>query len=66
MDDLYGKRRVPRMLNKVNNLRLQIAKEGSPAIQDAWGEVEEFIDYFYQEVGRQDNEAGLFVPADSA
>ena len=44
----YGRRNVPKMIGQVDKLRHLIAAEGSPAIQDAWGDVEEHIDYAYR------------------
>lgn len=47
MTERYGNRLVTRMYAQVNTLRRAIAAEGSPAIQDAWGKVEEHIDFAY-------------------
>ena len=44
----YGRRNVPKMIRQVDKLRHIIASEGSPAIQEAWGDVEEHIDYAYR------------------
>lgn len=43
----YGTRRVDRMWADINALRQVIAREGTPAIQDAWDRVEPCIDYAY-------------------
>lgn len=44
----YGRRNVPKMIGQVDKLHHLIAAEGSHAIQDAWGDVEEHIDYAYR------------------
>lgn len=43
----YGNRSVVKMYNKINNLRKLIRAEGSPAIQEAWEQVEQFIDIVF-------------------
>lgn len=48
MAEKYGRRNVSKMLAQINNLRRLIRAEGSPAIQGAWDEVEEHIDYAYR------------------
>lgn len=54
LPETYGKRRVPRLIAKLNQLRSTIRAEGTPATQDAWDEVEPFIDFLFEEVGRRD------------
>lgn len=46
----YGNRKVPKMYAQINELRKAIRAEGSPAIQDAWDNVEEHIDFVYKSV----------------
>ena len=50
----YGNRRVPRMYAKVEELRQIIRKEGTPAIQEAWDQIEPIIDYSYGVIGKLD------------
>ena len=45
----YGRRNIPKMYEQINALRRAIAAEGTPAIQDAWGAVEEHVDYAYSD-----------------
>ena len=45
----YGRRNIPKMYAQINALRRAIAAEGTPAIQDAWGAVEEHVDYAYSD-----------------
>lgn len=54
MTERYGNRRVPRLIAKVNEHRKLVASEGSPAIQDSWSQIEEFIDFIYAEVAKRD------------
>ena len=44
----YGNRNVPKMIGQMQTLRAAIAAEGTPAIQNAWGAVEEHIDFAYR------------------
>ena len=44
----YGNRNVPKMIRQVDDLRKAIRAEGTPAIQDAWDQVEQHIDYAYR------------------
>ena len=44
----YGKRNVPKMIRQVEVVRQLIAAEGTPSIQEAWGAVEEHIDFAYR------------------
>lgn len=46
----YGKRNVAKMIRQINALRLAIRSEGTEAIQSAWDDVEEHIDYAYRVV----------------
>ena len=50
----FGNRRVPKMLAQINAVRDLIAAEGSPRLQDAWAQVEEHIDFAYQQAGLRD------------
>lgn len=44
----YGNRKISKMYAQINTLRKLIMSEGTPAIQDAWGDVEQHIDFIYQ------------------
>ncbi len=44
----YGRRNVSKMYGEINALRAAINSEGTPAIQGAWGAVEEHIDFAYR------------------
>ena len=46
----YGNRKIVKMYAEIQALRTVIRAEGTPAIQDAWDQVEEHIDYVYQTV----------------
>lgn len=58
MTDRYGNRRVPKMREQINRLERAIRAEGTPAVQDAWDDVVQHIDFAYGRIGAQDNEAG--------
>lgn len=45
----YGRRKVTKMYADINRLRAAIREEGTEAIQAAWDEVEEHIDFVYQQ-----------------
>lgn len=45
----YGRRKVTKMYADINRLRAAIRAEGTEAIQNAWDEVEEHIDFVYQQ-----------------
>jgi hypothetical protein len=45
----YGRRKVTKMYADINRLRALIRAEGTEAIQAAWDEVEEHIDFVYQQ-----------------
>lgn len=55
MTERYGNRRVPKMLAAVKIHDQLVRAEGTPSIQASWDEITQFIDYFYQEIGKQDN-----------
>ena len=46
----YGNRHISKMYAQINALRAAIRAEGTPAIQKAWDEVEEHIDFVYRPV----------------
>jgi hypothetical protein len=52
-DETYGTRSVPVMIAQMNELRRLIRAEGTPAIQDAWDQVEEHIDFAYRKESEQ-------------
>lgn len=62
--ETYGRRRVPRMIQKVNRLREVIRNQGTPDIQSAWDDVEQIIDFAFGKVGAQDNARPEIAPAD--
>lgn len=39
----YGRTRIRRILTRIDALRKAIRSEGTPAIQDAWDELEPFV-----------------------
>lgn len=49
MTPRYGNRRVPKMYAEINRLRALIRAEGTPAIQEAWDGIEEWVDYLFQQ-----------------
>lgn len=63
----YGNRNVPKMYGQINTLRALIRSEGSPAIQEAWDEIEPHIDFIYVHVQKEsENEIlHVFLPAPS-
>jgi len=67
MSEKYGRRNVTKMIAQVQTLRAAIQAEGTEAIQDAWGAVEEHIDYAYRVGPLQDEDptpvaAAMAVP----
>lgn len=40
---------IVKMYNRINRLRKLIRSEGTPAIQEVWDEVEQFIDKFFKQ-----------------
>ena len=46
--DRYGQRTPAKIYNRINDLRKAIRAEGTPAIQDAWDHVEQFVDVLFQ------------------
>ena len=44
----YGNRTFRSMYRDINALRAAIRAEGSPAVQDAWGRCEQFIDVLFK------------------
>lgn len=42
----YGRTRVSRIRKRIDNVRTAIRDEGTPAIQDAWDELEQFLPFF--------------------
>lgn len=54
----YGRRKVTKMYADINLLRAAIRAEGTEAIQDAWDEVEEHIDFVYQQPETVEREEG--------
>lgn len=53
----YGARRVPKLLAAVKIHDILVRAEGTSSIQASWDEITQFIDYFYQEIGKQDNDS---------
>jgi hypothetical protein len=56
LPERYGNRKVPKMMAEVNKLRSLINSEGSEDIQEAWMRVEEFLDFLYQQAGKEKTE----------
>ena len=46
----YGQRNVPKMIRQVEQLGQLILEQGTPEIQDAWGDVVQHIDYAYRHI----------------
>ncbi len=48
MSDRYGNRSIARMYNDITKHRAAVRSEGTPAIQETWDRVEEFVDYVFK------------------
>ena len=46
MTERYGRTRVSRIRKRIDDARKAIRDEGTPAIQDAWDELEQFLPFF--------------------
>ncbi len=57
MTTKYGNRNIVKMYAEIQVLRTAIRAEGTEAIQNAWDQVEEHIDYVYQPVVSPTNKA---------
>ena len=55
--DRYGNRKIVKMYNEMNRLRAAIQREGTPAIQAAWDDCEEWIDFAFQQPAPQQEKA---------
>lgn len=53
MSDRYGQRNIVKMWNQWNTLRRLIRAEGSPAIQEAWDQVESWVDFVFGKRGAE-------------
>jgi hypothetical protein len=52
---MYGNRRVPHMMKRVQEHRDLVRMSGDAALEASWEKIEEFVDFFYGEVGKKDN-----------
>ena len=49
MTERYGKTRVSRIRKRLDVVRAAIREEGTPAIQDTWDDLEQFLPFFMVE-----------------
>lgn len=47
IDQTYGKRNITKMYKQYNEFRAIVRSEGTPAIQEAFDKIEEWIDYSF-------------------
>ena len=54
LPERYGNRKVPKMLAEISAFQQLVMAEGTPAIQDQWDKIVQFIDFLPQEVARRE------------